>query len=221
MAGAESNIPLVKICGLTRIQDVAACETLGVDFLGFNFWPGSKRYLAPEKAPALFAAMGQAVPVGVFVNPSRAEIERVLRHVDLKYLQLHGDEAWDFIDDLPLPVIKAIPADRLADWGGLAPGWPGKNDRVAHWLIDTPAGKEYGGTGRSFDWSLVAKAGLPRPVFLAGGLGPGNLAEAIALARPYAVDLNSKVETAPGVKDPDRIRECLGIIAGMKSQPSG
>jgi phosphoribosylanthranilate isomerase len=202
----------VKVCGLTRLEDVKTCDSLGIDWVGFNFWPHSKRFIRPELAKPVIASLTHAQSVGVFVNPTLAEVLDVIKVTGIQTIQLHGDESWDFIQSMPLPVIKAIPANRLNDWGGLKPNWTDKPSQLHYWLIDTPAGAAYGGTGQTFDWSLIAKAGLTRPFFLAGGLGPNNLAEASQQAQPFAVDLNSKVEVAPGIKDGDLIRACLQAL---------
>ncbi len=214
MAHNPLTPPQVKVCGLTRASDVSLCVSLGVDWLGFNFWPRSKRFIVPEAAAALVAQAQRAVPVGVFVNPSLAEVEHAVAVSGIRFAQLHGDENWDLIEAMPLPVIKAISADRLADWGGLKPAWR-DHSPLRYWLIDTPAGSAYGGTGQSFDWSRIASAGLDLPFFLAGGLGPDNVAEAVKQGRPFAVDLNSKVESAPGLKDGDLLR---GAMASLDRQ---
>jgi phosphoribosylanthranilate isomerase len=207
----------IKVCGLTRAIDVVTCETLGIEWAGFNFWPKSKRYIAPEAARPLVAQLKNTKPVGVFVNPTLAEVKHAVDVAGIQYAQLHGDEPWSLISAMPVPVIKALPADRLHDLQGLAENLvkhlstraPHDPQRIAYLLIDTPAGPAYGGTGQSFDWSTLARSALPLPFFLAGGLGPDNIANAVATARPMAVDLNSKVETAPGLKDRGLIEACL------------
>lgn len=213
----------VKVCGITRAEDARALDALGVDYLGFNFWPGSKRYIAPEAAAPLIAALRRAEPVGVFVDHAPEEIARIAAVTGIRAAQLHGNEGWDTIARVELPVIKAIPQTRIGDWGGLRPEWtlrsaPGEKFGPRQFLVDTAAGGAFGGTGAAFDWSLLEGAALPRPFFLAGGLGPANLAEAVRVARPFAVDLNSKVETAPGVKDVEMVERCLELLENRKSE---
>jgi phosphoribosylanthranilate isomerase len=209
--GAKTGLSAVqiKVCGLTRAVDTAACETLGIEWAGFNFWPKSKRYIAPEAAQVLVAGLKNTRPVGVFVNPTRDEVMHAIEVTGIRYVQLHGDEGWPLISSLPVPVIKAIPANRLHDLQGLTKALAAEPERLAYLLIDTPAGAAYGGTGMAFDWAELAQKPPPLPFFLAGGLGPDNVAQAVAKVQPMAVDLNSKVESSPGLKDKDLLIRCL------------
>jgi phosphoribosylanthranilate isomerase len=218
---------LIKVCGITRPEDAQALDASGVHYLGFNFWPGSKRYIEPASAAAIIARLKHAVPVGVFVDHSAAEINAIAAQTGIRWAQLHGSEGWDVLDRVSLPVIKAIPHDRLADWGGLRAEWdahPEKQPR--YFLVDTGAGASFGanfgGSGAVFDWGLLgtregrpAGSPLPRPYFLAGGLGPANVGEAVGVARPFAVDLNSKVETSPGVKDVGAVGKCVAVVNSL------
>lgn len=232
----------VKVCGITRAEDARALDELfvgdaGIDYLGFNFWPGSKRYITPEAAAPLIAALRHAEPVGVFVDHAPEEIARIAAITGIRYAQLHGREGWETIKAISLPVIKAIPQTALEDWGGLKDGWQAHADHhPGHFLVDTATAAAFGGTGAAFDWNLLgagaagfggvfasgeAGSPFPRPFFLAGGLGPHNIAEAVRVTRPfglYAVDLNSKVETAPGVKDVAAVRRCLAILSDAGPQ---
>jgi phosphoribosylanthranilate isomerase len=210
------NKTLVKVCGITRLEDALALDTR-VEYLGFNFWPGSKRFIEPSAAAPIIAALRQAIPVGVFVNHSAEEINAIAAQTGIRYAQLHGQESWDVMDGVALPVIKAIPHDRIADLAGLRDAWDdhaGKQPK--YFLVDTQAapalGGAFGGTGAVFDWDLLKGDPLPRPIFLAGGIGPENVAEAVRVAHPYAVDLNSKVETSPGVKDESLVQRCIEAL---------
>jgi phosphoribosylanthranilate isomerase len=208
--------PLIKVCGITRLEDALALEAMGARYLGFNFWPGSKRYIAPEAAAAILAKLAPATePVGVFVDHSAAEINAIARKTGIRWAQLHGSEGWDVLDGVELPVIKAIPQDRIGDWGGLRAEWDahaGKQPR--YFLVDSKTEQGFGGTGSAFDWDLLKPGALPRPIFLAGGLGPDNVADAARATRPYALDLNSRVESAPGVKDAGRVQACFDALRG-------
>ncbi len=189
--------PRVKICGITRLEDALAAVRLGADALGFNFWPGSKRYLPPEAARAIVRALPPlVVTVGVFVDPTRAEAMAAAEASGVQVLQLHGDEPPELCAGLPLPVLKGI---RVRDEGSLAllDGYAGA---VAGFLLDADSAG-YGGSGRAFDWALAARAAAARPILLAGGLTPANVAEAVRVVRPFGVDVASGVESAPGVKD--------------------
>lgn len=208
----------IKVCGIREPAEAAALDALGVDWLGFNFHPGSKRFVTTGAAAAMAGALRKAAPVGVFVDAPVEHVISVTAATGMRLVQLHGSEDWDYVKRMPVPVIKAIPHTRLADWGGLRPGLeaalasgagPGP---LAYFLVDTAAGGEFGGTGKAFDWDLLRAHPLPLPFFLAGGLGPENIEAALAAA-PYAVDLNSKVEIAPGRKDLAKVKACMDRIA--------
>ncbi len=217
MAGSSLRAK-VKVCGITRAEDARAMDA-SVDWLGFNFWPGSKRYIAPEKAAPLIASLRHATPVGVFVDHSAEEVNRIAGLTGIRIAQLHGSEGWDTLSRVDLPVIKAIPQDRIADWGGLKPDWDKHPGKQPQWfLVDTKTEKGFGGTGAVFDWTSLRSANFPVPFFLAGGIGPENVADAARVARPFAFDLNSRVETAPGEKDAGMVRLCLEILEDQKSE---
>jgi phosphoribosylanthranilate isomerase len=189
----------VKICGVTRLEDALLAARLGADALGFNFWPQSSRYLAPEAARAIVDRLPPFVtPVGVFVDQPPEEVRAVAADSGVRMLQLHGDETPAQVAGLPLPVLKAIrvsgpvPLDLLASY------------EVAAFLLDAPS-RGFGGSGRTFDWELAGDAAERYRVVLAGGLDPENVVAAIRAVRPYAVDVASGVESAPGVKDPARL----------------
>jgi len=212
------NPARIKICGIREPSEAAALDAMGAGWLGFNFHPGSKRYIAPETAAPMARALAHAVPVGVFVDAPVEHVIAVTAATGIRLVQLHGNEDWEYVLSMPVPVIKAIPHTRLADWGGLRTGLeaalasgagPGP---LAYFLVDTAAGGAFGGTGQAFDWELMRKHPLPLPYFLAGGLGPDNLAEALRIA-PFAVDLNSKVELSPGKKDLGKVKACFDLIA--------
>ncbi len=187
--------PRVKICGITRLDDGLAAVRLGADALGFNFWPRSKRYLPPSDARAIVRRLPAFVTaVGIFVDPTREEVLRAADASGVAVAQLHGDEPPDFCASLPLPVLKGI---RVADGHSLAQL---ASYEVQGFVLDAPS-EGYGGSGATFDWSLVAEAAKELPIVLAGGLTPENVAEAVRAVRPWGVDVASGVESAPGVKD--------------------
>ena len=193
----------VKICGVTSLEDALAAVRLGADAIGFNFWPRSKRYLLPATAGGIAARLPPGVATfGVFVDPSRAELEEALAASRVGVAQLHGDEPPDLALGLPVPVVKAI---RVMDRDSLAAlaSW-----EVRAFLLDS-ASAGYGGSGKTFDWSLAAAVAAELPVFLAGGLGPENVAEAVRAVRPLGVDVASGVELAPGVKDAAKMKQFI------------
>jgi phosphoribosylanthranilate isomerase len=193
----------VKICGITTVEDAVLCAEAGADAIGLNFWSGSKRRLDLARAAEIARALPSPVlKVGVFVNAERAAIERAIARVGLDVVQLHGDETPADCSGFTVPVIKAIGVTR----GGESLQAIVARFDVDYVLLDAGGGGEYGGAGRVFDWQRAAGV-APGRLFLAGGLHPGNVAAAIHVAHPYAVDAASGVETAPGRKDPKRVRE--------------
>jgi phosphoribosylanthranilate isomerase len=186
---------LVKICGITRLEDALAAARLGADWVGFNFWPRSRRYVAPRAAAAIVAALpASVVPVGVFVDPTADELAEAVRVSGVRTVQLHGDESPELCATSPVPVVKGI---RVRDSHSLAQL---ATYEVAGFLLDS-ATPGYGGSGTPFDWALAAEAAAAVPLWLAGGLTPENVADAVQRVRPHGVDVASGVESAPGVKD--------------------
>jgi phosphoribosylanthranilate isomerase len=190
----------VKICGITRVEDALAAVRLGADALGFNFWPRSKRYLPPAEARGIVRRLPAFVTaVGVFVDPTRDEVLRAAGASGVAVAQLHGDETPAFCASLPLPVLKGVRLAGPHDLAQLAAY------EVLGFLLDAP-GAGYGGSGTTCDWPLAAAVARELPVVLAGGLTPENVADAVRTVRPWAVDVASGVEAAPGVKDAERMR---------------
>ena len=185
----------VKICGITRVEDARAALAEGATAIGFVFWPRSPRYIDPERARAIVAALQPPVmTVGVFVNQPADEVNRVAERVGLNAVQLHGDETPAFAAEMNRPVIKAL---SLANGSADAVGWP----EAVTLLVDAHDTDRRGGTGRHADWTAAAALAARRRVVLAGGLTPDNVGEAIAQVRPFGIDVSSGVESAPGIKD--------------------
>jgi len=199
----------VKICGLTRPADIAAAAAAGAGYFGLVFFPRSPRAVTPESAAALAALVPEgAARVGLFVNPDDALLDATLAAVPLDILQLHGAESparvREIRDRTGLPVMKAVgvatPGDLDALWDyGLAA------DLLLVDAKPAPGAALPGGNGLAFDWRLLAGRRLLKPWFLAGGLNPGNVAEAVRLTGAPAVDVSSGVERVPGDKDPELI----------------
>lgn len=196
----------VKLCGLTRPEDVDAAVAAGADALGFVLWPGSKRAIDEARLAALAARVPAFVTrVGLFVDQEPELIRRCAEHLDL--LQLHGDESPDFCAVLGRPWIKALRMRDGLDLHALA----GAHDGARALLLDAYRPGVPGGTGETFDWSRIP-ANLAKPVILAGGLTADNVAEAIARVRPFAVDVSGGVEASPGVKDAGRIAAFIEAV---------
>lgn len=188
----------IKICGLTRPEDAAAAVASGADALGVVLAP-SKRRVTIEQAAAVLAGVPPLVArVGVFVDASADEVAEAVARLGLAAVQFHGHETPETCAGAPVPVIKSVgvgPAAPLPDLDAY-------RGSVAAFLLDTVVGGASGGTGVAFDWHDVADR-LPdwAPVIVAGGLGPGNVAQVISVLSPFAVDVCSGVEVSPGVKD--------------------
>lgn len=203
---------IVKICGLTRPEDAAAAVRAGADWLGLNFWPRSKRYGEPARARAVAEAAraaGSVELVGVFVNQDADEVERIAAQVGLDRVQLHGDESPAYCARFRGRYLKALGLRSRDDLARMA------DYDCDVFLIDTPSAG-YGGSGVVGDWSLAAEAvATGRRIVLAGGLRPDNVGAAIAAVRPYGVDVAGGVESAPGVKDADRMAAFVAAVRAL------
>jgi len=207
----------IKICGVTLADDAARVAAAGADFIGLNFWPKSRRYLAPERANLVASAaraLGSTEVVGVFVDADVDEVREVLRYVELDVIQLHGDEHPEDVRGIAEAtgkrVWKALPVSTAHDLAHLET-WPA--DVL---VLDTPSAGR-GGSGQTFDWSLAAEARRRYPArrfVLAGGLDPANVGAAIAAVTPWAVDVASGVEAGPGIKDPERLAAFVAAVRG-------
>lgn len=199
----------VKICGITSREDALASVEAGVSALGFNFYARSPRYIEPEAAARIIEALPASVrKIGVFVNTSPEEVTSIRSLAGLDVVQLHGDED-PAVYTASGPLWRALRVDAQFDPAAI-PAWP-----VEALLLDGPAGSLYGGAGITFDWK--AARALPMRVVLAGGLSVENVAEAIAMARPWGVDACSGLETAPGIKDHKKIRAFLDAVRAAEA----
>lgn len=203
----------IKICGLTRPQDIACAVGLGVDALGFVFYPKSKRYLDPVDAGQLVADVPVFVStVALFVEPDEKLVHQVIAAVRPTYLQFHGAESLKDCERYGLPYIKAfrVGAPGLDTPESLAHACA-QYDNAKAWLFDsyTPS---YGGSGHGFDRSLLAKVPKSVPMILSGGLNTENVATLLNQVQPWAIDVSSGVEIEPGVKSADRMHDFLQAV---------
>jgi phosphoribosylanthranilate isomerase len=204
---------VIKICGITRLSDALHAISHGAGALGFVFWPQSPRYIAPERAAAIIAALPPDVDaVGVFVNESVDGIRAIVATTGISAIQLHGDEPPAYASALGWPVLKAI---RVADAEDAAGTWPAGTT----FLVDAADPVRRGGTGVTVDWQQAAVAARGRRVMLAGGLTPDNVAAAIDAVRPFGVDVASGVEDAPGVKNQDKVARFLASARSAFGRP--
>jgi indole-3-glycerol phosphate synthase len=205
-APVPSTAVAVKICGITRVEDAQMAVSLGAAAVGFIMWPGSPRFVEPERVRAIVDALPPAVmKVGVFVNQSSDFVNDVVERAGLTHVQLHGDETPEQAAAIKRPVIKAT---SLSNVGSLD-DWPADTT----WLVDAHDPVRRGGTGKSGDWPAAAALARSRRVWLAGGLTPDNVGRAIAEVAPFGVDVSSGVEQAPGVKDHNRLKSLFEAVA--------
>lgn len=198
----------IKICGLTRPQDVRAAVAGGADAIGFVFYPPSPRAVSIEQAAELVALLPPfVVSVGLFVNAAPAEVEAVLARVPLQLLQFHGDESESDCARHGRAWIKAARMRPGVDLLEFAASYPRASGILVDAFVDG-----YGGGGKTFDWTLIP-AGFTRPLVLSGGLDADNVGDAVRRIRPWAVDVSSGVESAKGIKDADMI---AAFIAGVR-----
>ncbi len=195
----------VKICGLTRREDALRTADAGADALGFVFAPRSRRRADPE----VVARVAEELPpfvtlVGVFLDQPASEVSATVTACRLSVAQLHGSEDLAYVRALPLRTLKSVSLSSRADLELLA-RYPG----VSTFLLDAAAGAERGGTGVVFDWTWAVEAKKYGRIVLAGGLHPGNVADAIRTVRPWAVDVCTGTEASPGVKDPEKVKEFI------------
>jgi len=208
----------VKICGIREKAHALAAIEAGADFIGLVFAP-SRRQVTPEQAGKIVNAAKSRSDVigtvGVFVNTPAAEVNAIADSCNLDWVQLSGDESWEYCREISKPVIKAIrirqgqsPEQILAD---LATGAKILTPKKCLYLLDSELKGRYGGTGTTFDWNLARQAAEQFPVIIAGGLTPENVAEAIEMVAPWGVDVSSGVETG-GVKDIAKIRAFIEAV---------
>lgn len=208
---------LIKICGITRLDDARFAVECGANALGFVFWPGSPRAIDPARAQVIAASLPPFVtPVGVFVNQPADFVNGVAADVGLGVVQLHGDENVDFATSLTRPVLKALTLPLDAKCYDAIDGWP----FGTMILLDAHDPVRRGGTGLTIDWTRAASIAARRPIVLAGGLNPDNVAAAIDRVRPFGIDVSSGVEAAPGVKDHGLLRRLFEAVREAESTHS-
>ena len=202
---------LVKICGMTRAEDVTGCSEAGADLLGFIFAAKSPRRVTPEQAAAL--PRTAAKRVGVFVEHTLDEVLAIMDAAALDFAQLHGGQDPAFCRAVgPERVIRAFWPQKYPDTAALTAAMEPFADAIRYALLD--AGASGGGHGVPLDFSTLADFSPPMPWLLAGGLGPDNIAAALAQTKPHGLDLNSGVESSPGLKDLAKVRRSLWSVKG-------
>lgn len=202
----------IKICGLTRMEDIDSVNRYQPEYIGFIFAPKSRRYVTPEKAKQLAAGLKCGIQsVGVFTQANVDEIIQIAESVPLNIVQLHGMQSEDMVQDLR----NALP-EGVQIWYCVAAKngtvvFPELDHIVDLWLVDTAAGGSFGGTGKTFDWMKAKTFLQDRKIILAGGLNPENAAQAVSCLNPYAVDVSTGVETN-GFKEEEKIKQFVTAV---------
>jgi phosphoribosylanthranilate isomerase len=200
----------VKICGVTSVGDAQAAVHAGADAVGLMLYSGSPRHITPEAAQEIAGNLPPSViRVGVFVDPNPEDVFAAIRLCGLNLLQFHGAETPQFCQQFGVMTMKAFRMKNAESLAALA------SFSADAFLLDSHVPDKPGGTGQTFNWDLaVAAKKFGRPIFLAGGLTPENVADAIRAAQPFAVDVSSGVEISPGRKDPEKIRAFIAAARG-------
>ncbi|MFA5803843.1 MAG: phosphoribosylanthranilate isomerase [Melioribacteraceae bacterium] len=200
----------VKICGTTNLEDALLSVELGANALGFIFYEKSKRFIQYDEAKAIIEQLPQSVlKVGVFVNNTIEEVNSAADRIGLSAVQLHGDETPSYTKQIEKPVIKSFRVDNKFDFSLL------DEYENCSFLLDSSSKNEFGGTGKSFDWTLIPN-GLKDKIILAGGVSSKNIEEIFIHIKPQAVDLVSSVEKSPGKKDEEKLKEFFNIVNKLR-----
>lgn len=200
----------IKMCGMTREEDIRYAVSLGVDAIGLIFYPGSSRYVTIEHARSIVRDLPPFVDVvAVVVNPLQTDLEDIISEIPVQWIQFHGDEPPEFCARFRKPYIKSVAAlsTQLIEQSMKL------HKSASAILLDTPSLTQRGGVGRVFDWDVIPEK-RNKPVILAGGLDALNVKRAVSLTRPYAVDVCSGIETAPGIKDHGQMLEFVNALRG-------
>jgi phosphoribosylanthranilate isomerase len=201
----------VKICGLTNYEDASAAMDMGADLLGFNFYPKSPRYIAPEKALAIINKLPGFIDIaGVFVNESLEQIHETKNLCKLDWVQLHGDESPEFCREFLSHNVKVMKAIRVKGQTDIERADSFFTDAI---LLDAFDPEKYGGTGLTFDWNIIGHIG--KRIFLAGGINPDNVVAAVELG-VYGIDICSGIEAEPGRKDHKKMKRLFENIRHLR-----
>jgi phosphoribosylanthranilate isomerase len=194
----------IKVCGITRREDLLKLVEYQVDYAGFIFYEKSPRFAGSKLDPRTIRETKEIKKVGVFVDAPLEQVRRTITDYGLDMVQLHGDETPGYCASIDIPVVKAFRVRTNISWDAIEP-YIAVTD---YFLFDTDTGNAYGGTGIKFNWELLNSYPYEHPFFLSGGIGPEQLNELLEFKHPalFAVDVNSKFETHPGVKDMEKVK---------------
>ena len=202
----------VKICGITTLEDARFASGALADYLGFIFYPDSPRYVEPAKAGAIINWIEGPQKVGVFVNQPLDDVNSIAKQTGIDLVQLHGKESPEYCELVEKPVIKVFHISENTSADELKADIEPYMNVTEHFLFDTKTKELWGGTGKTFDWNILAEISSDKPFFLSGGLNSNNVIDAIETVQPTAVDLSSGLEESPGLKDFDKIEDFFEIM---------
>ena len=206
---------IVKICGITRVEDARHAASAGADWIGFVLQGESPRRISAARARAIVDAIGEIVTVGVMVAPTPDEALLLAREAGVGRIQLHGVDPASWPQDFPLPVAFAVP---VAEDGAMLSALPRTHDLV---LLDTAHARLAGGTGRTFPWFVAATVATQFSVMVAGGLDDANVVAMLEEVRPWGVDASSRLESAPGIKDASRVQRFIDAVRAHDARRNG
>ncbi len=210
----------IKVCGITNLADARFVAGAQIDYMGFIFYEGSPRYIEPAKAGAMINWIEGPQKVGVFVNQPLDNVNMIARQTGVDLVQLHGNESVEYCALVEKPVVKALHVKKEKTAVELQNEVQDFQPQVEFLLFDTGSNEQWGGTGKTFDWSLLNEISPDIPFFLSGGLNAGNIQAAYQTVQPYAVDICSGLEREPGRKDFDKIEQLMEHIK-FKTEGSG
>lgn len=208
----------IKICGITNLEDARFAAGALVDYLGFIFYEKSPRYVEPGEAGAIINWIEGPEKVGVFVNQPLDDVNRISKETGLDYVQLHGDETPEYCELIDKPIVKVIHIEEETVEYLLKHQVEQYTEVADFLLFDTKIEGLWGGTGTTFDWSILKEIGIKIPFFLSGGLNSDNVREAINTVQPYAIDVSSSLEAEPGLKDFDKIETFMDEIRASEAK---
>ena len=206
------NQPKVKICGITNLADARFAAGAMADYLGFIFYEKSPRFIDPAEAGAIINWIEGPEKVGVFVNQSLDDVNRIAKESGLDLVQLHGNETLEYCQLIEKPIIKVIHIVPDYDTEELKAKVLLYSEVAKFLLFDSKIDNQWGGTGKTFDWDILKEITGDVPFFMSGGLKPANIKNAIDLVHPYAVDISSGVEEEPRIKDFEKIEAVMNVI---------
>lgn len=206
----------IKVCGITNLEDARFAAGALVDYLGFIFYKKSPRYIEPGEAGAIINWIEGPKKVGVFVNESIDDLNSIAKQTGLDYVQLHGDESPEYCELVEKPIIKVIHIEEETVNYLLKHQIEQYAEVADYLLFDTKIDGLWGGTGKSFDWSVITDMDINIPFFLSGGLNSDNIKEAIETVQSYAVDVSSSLEQKPGLKDFSKIEAFMDEIRSLR-----